>query len=78
MRDRSAFLKPIAHRGLHDAAKGIIENTVPAFEAAIARGYGIECDVRPAACATPMVFHDLTLERLIEGEGRSPRTRRRR
>ena len=49
MRDRSAFLKPIAHRGLHDAAKGIIENTVPAFEAAIARGYGIECDVRPAA-----------------------------
>jgi glycerophosphoryl diester phosphodiesterase len=69
MRDRSAFLKPIAHRGLHDAAKGIIENTVPAFEAAIARGYGIECDIRPAACATPMVFHDLTLERLIEGEG---------
>jgi glycerophosphoryl diester phosphodiesterase len=69
MRDRSAFLKPIAHRGLHDDAKGIIENTVPAFEAAIARGYGIECDVRPAACATPMVFHDLTLERLIEGEG---------
>ena len=69
MRDRSAFLKPIAHRGLHDAVKGIIENTLPAFEAAIARGYGIECDVRPAACATPMVFHDLTLERLIEGEG---------
>jgi glycerophosphoryl diester phosphodiesterase len=69
MRDRSAFLRPIAHRGLHDAAKGVIENTVPAFEAAIARGYGIECDVRPAGCATPMVFHDLTLERLIEGEG---------
>ena len=69
MRDRSAFLKPIAHRGLHDAAKGIVENTVAAFEAAIARGYGIECDVRPAACATPMVFHDLTLERLIEARG---------
>lgn len=69
MRDRAAFLKPIAHRGLHDAAKGIIENTVLAFEAAMARGYGIECDVRPAACSTPMVFHDLTLERLIEAEG---------
>jgi glycerophosphoryl diester phosphodiesterase len=69
MRDRSAFLRPIAHRGLHDAGKGIIENTVPAFEAAIARGYGIECDVRPAGCSTPMVFHDLTLKRLIEGEG---------
>ena len=59
MRDRSAFLKPIAHRGLHDAAKGVVENTVAAFEAAIAKGYGIECDVRPAGCATPMVFHDL-------------------
>jgi glycerophosphoryl diester phosphodiesterase len=69
MRDRAAFLRPIAHRGLHDVAKGIVENTVTAFEAAIARGYGIECDVRPAACATPMVFHDLNLERLIEAEG---------
>jgi glycerophosphoryl diester phosphodiesterase len=69
MRDRSAFMKPIAHRGLHDAAKGIIENTVGAFEAAIAHGYGIECDVRPAGCGTPVVFHDLTLERLVEAEG---------
>jgi len=69
MRDRAAFMRPIAHRGLHDAARGIIENTVPAFEAAIARGYGIECDVRPAACGTPMVFHDLTLDRLIDAEG---------
>lgn len=69
MRDRAAFLRPIAHRGLHDLAKGIVENSVAAFEAAIARGYGIECDVRPAACGTPMVFHDLTLERLIEAEG---------
>lgn len=69
MRDRAAFMKPIAHRGLHDAGKGIIENTAPAFEAAIARGYGIECDVRPAAGGTPMVFHDLTLDRLIDAEG---------
>ncbi len=69
MRDRAAFLKPIAHRGLHSAAKGIVENTVPAFEAAMSRGYGIECDVRPAACGTPMVFHDLRLERLMEAEG---------
>ena len=47
MRDRSAFLKPIAHRGLHDAAKGIIENTVPAFEAAIA---GLWHRMRRATC----------------------------
>jgi len=69
MRERAAFLKPIAHRGLHNPARGIVENTVPAFEAAIAKGYGIECDVRPAGCGTPMVFHDLTLERLIEADG---------
>jgi glycerophosphoryl diester phosphodiesterase len=69
MRDRAAFIRPIAHRGLHDAGKGIVENTAAAFEAAIAKGYGIECDVRPAACTTPMVFHDLTLERLIDGDG---------
>lgn len=63
------FLRPIAHRGLHDAAKGVIENTAPAFEAAIAKGYGIECDVRPAADGTPLVFHDLMLERLTAGSG---------
>jgi len=69
MRNAAAFLKPIAHRGLHDAAKGRIENTGPAFEAALAKGYGIECDVTPAKCGTPMVFHDATLERLTEGSG---------
>jgi glycerophosphoryl diester phosphodiesterase len=62
----AAFLKPIAHRGLHDPARGRIENSAAAFEAAIAHGYGIECDLRPAACGTPMVFHDETLTRLVE------------
>lgn len=69
MLDRQAFLRPIAHRGLHDAASGIVENTRPAFEAAIAKGYGIECDLRPAADGTPLVFHDLALERLTTGSG---------
>ncbi len=62
----AAFLKPIAHRGLHDPARGRIENSTAAFEAAIDRGYGIECDVRPAACGTPIVFHDATLTRLVD------------
>jgi glycerophosphoryl diester phosphodiesterase len=62
----AVFLKPIAHRGLHDPARGRIENSAAAFEAAIAHGYGIECDLRPAACGTPMVFHDATLARLVE------------
>ncbi|MDX2309135.1 MAG: glycerophosphodiester phosphodiesterase family protein [Hyphomicrobium sp.] len=63
--DRRAFLaRPIAHRGLHDAAAGVVENTAPAFEAAVRASFGIECDLRPAAGATPVVFHDQTLERL--------------
>jgi glycerophosphoryl diester phosphodiesterase len=63
------FLRPIAHRGLHDAGRGVIENTAPAFIAAIAGGYGIECDLRPAAGGEPVVFHDATLDRLIDGSG---------
>jgi glycerophosphoryl diester phosphodiesterase len=69
MLDRAAFVRPIAHRGLHDAKRGVIENTAPAFEAAIAKGYGIECDVRPAAEGLPVVFHDRTIDRLIDGRG---------
>lgn len=67
--DRKAFLRPFAHRGLHDAAAGRIENTGPAFEAAVRCGYGIECDLRPLAGGTPVVFHDETLERLVDGTG---------
>lgn len=67
--DRAAFLRPIAHRGLHDAARGVIENTAQAFAAAIASGVGIECDLRPAAGGWPVVFHDETLDRLIDGAG---------
>ncbi len=67
--DRRTFLRPIAHRGLHDAAKGLIENTAPAFVAAIEKGYGIECDLQSAADGTPVVFHDETLDRLVDGTG---------
>lgn len=69
MLDRGSFLRPIAHRGLHDASRGVIENTAAAFDAAMAKGYGIECDLRPAAGGLPVVFHDETLERLTEGSG---------
>ena len=60
-----AFLRPIAHRGLHDRAQGRIENTAPAFLAAIDKGYGIECDLQAAEDGTPMVFHDEKLDRLV-------------
>src|SRR5690348_14108028 len=69
MLDR-AFLRPIAHRGLHNAAKGIVENTTAAFTAAIDKGYGIECDLRPASDGTPFVFHDAEFKRLIDAPGR--------
>jgi glycerophosphoryl diester phosphodiesterase len=76
MLDRNAFIRPIAHRGLHDLKRGRVENTGPAFAAAIAGGYGIECDLQPLADGTPVVFHDETLDRLIDGSGRIDRLTR--
>src|SRR6188768_943947 len=62
--------RPVAHRGLHDAAASIIENTPSAFTAAVAANYAIECDIRLSADGEAMVFHDDTLERLTLGSGR--------
>jgi glycerophosphoryl diester phosphodiesterase len=59
--------RPIAHRGLHDAAAGTIENTASAFTAAIAGGYAIETDVQISADGEAMVHHDDALGRLTEG-----------
>lgn len=61
--------QPIAHRGLHARARGLIENSLEAAEGAIAMGFAIECDVQRAACGTAMVFHDFTLDRLTGCEG---------
>ncbi len=67
MLNRDVFLRPIAHRGLHNTAGGrFIENTEPAFEAAISKGYGIELDVRPGRDGWPLVFHDATTGRLMD------------
>jgi glycerophosphoryl diester phosphodiesterase len=62
--------RPIAHRGLHDADHGVIENTPSAVRAAIAANYGIEVDVQITADGEAMVHHDDVLGRLTEGEGR--------
>ena len=59
------FPRPIAHRGLHDKAAGIIENSASAFEAAIAGNFAIECDVQLTSDGVPVVFHDDAMERLI-------------
>jgi glycerophosphoryl diester phosphodiesterase len=60
---------PIAHRGLHDCAHGIIENTASAAAAAIAGRYGIEADLQISADGEAMVHHDDALGRLTDGVG---------
>ncbi len=56
--------RPIAHRGLHDISRGIVENTQTAFQLAIEGNYTIECDLQVSADGEPMVFHDPNLGRL--------------
>ncbi len=65
------FERPIAHRGLHDKANGIIENSRSAFDAAIAANYAIECDVQLSSDGVPFIFHDDDFERLTDATGRS-------
>jgi glycerophosphoryl diester phosphodiesterase len=62
--------RPIAHRGLHDASTGAIENTGSAFAAAIAGGYGIECDLQISTDGEAMVHHDDAFGRLTESSGK--------
>ena len=61
--------RPIAHRGLHDQAKGIIENSASAVRAAISAGYAVEVDLQCCAGHMPIVFHDATLDRLTGETG---------
>lgn len=62
--------RPIAHRGLHDAARGVIENSPSAARAAVAGDFGIECDVQLTADGEAVVFHDFVLDRLTVASGR--------
>ncbi len=70
LRDLSWLVaRPIAHRGLHDKASGILENTESSFGAAIQDNYAIECDLQITRDGEAVVFHDDTLHRLTEAEG---------
>src|SRR5262245_3010555 len=62
--------RPVAHRGLHDAAAGVIENTPSAVSAAVSAGYAIEVDLQITADGEAMVHHDAALGRLTEGDAR--------
>jgi glycerophosphoryl diester phosphodiesterase len=61
--------RPVAHRGLHDAEAGVVENTASAFAAAVAANYAVECDLQISADNEAMVYHDDTLGRLTDGTG---------
>jgi glycerophosphoryl diester phosphodiesterase len=61
--------QPIAHRGLHDISRGIIENTASAVSAAVANNYAIEVDLQISADCEAMVHHDDALGRLTDGRG---------
>lgn len=61
--------QPLAHRGLHAARTGLVENTQGAFAAALHGGYGIELDVQLSRDGEAIVFHDLSVERLSFAAG---------
>ena len=63
------FDPPVAHRGLW-APDGAPENSLAAFQAACAAGYGIELDVQLSADGEAMVFHDDDLARMTGVAGR--------
>jgi glycerophosphoryl diester phosphodiesterase len=61
--------RPVAHRGLHDRARGIIENMPGAVSAAISGNFAVEVDVQLSADGEAMVHHDDELGRLTDGAG---------
>lgn len=57
----------IAHRGLDDTYP---ENTLPAFEAALKLGMGIEFDISMTSDGHIVVIHDDTVDRTTDGSGK--------
>jgi glycerophosphoryl diester phosphodiesterase len=63
------FAPAVAHRGLW-SPDGPPENSLGAFQAACAAGYGIELDVQLSRDGEAMVFHDDDLKRMTGVSGR--------
>jgi glycerophosphoryl diester phosphodiesterase len=61
--------RPVAHRGLHDRIRGVIENMPGAAQAAVDGNFAIECDIQLSADGEAMVHHDDALGRLTDGTG---------
>ncbi|MBR0716478.1 glycerophosphodiester phosphodiesterase [Bradyrhizobium liaoningense] len=61
--------RPVAHRGLHDISRGVVENMPGAVQAAIAGNFAIEVDIQLTTDGEAMVHHDDALGRLTDGSG---------
>jgi len=61
---RRCLGKQFAHRGLHDSAKGIPENSLAAYKKAVENGFGIELDVRLTSDGVPVIMHDPSAKRM--------------
>ena len=53
-----------AHRGLHNGAQGVPENSMTAFRRAVEQGFGAELDVHLMADGELAVVHDSSLKRM--------------
>lgn len=60
----------IAHRGLFIANSLQEENTLAAIQSAVDRGFAVEIDVQVTAEDMIVVFHDTTLDRLTQCQGK--------
>lgn len=66
--ERLQSCRIISHRGEHDNQQ-VFENTLVAFDAAVAQGvWGIEFDLRWTRDLEPVVFHDADLRRVFGRE----------
>src|ERR1700759_489256 len=61
--------RPVAHRGLHDISRGLVEKMPAAAKAAITGNFAIEGDIQLTSDGEAMVHHDDELGRLTEGSG---------
>lgn len=59
-----------AHRGLHDNWTDAPENSLRAFQKAVEAGFGIEMDIQMTKDHVPVVFHDFTLKRICNADGK--------
>ncbi len=64
LRDRPELLRcRYAHRGLHNLADGVPENSLEAFRRAAERGFGAELDIHLTRDGRLAVIHDSSLRR---------------